>query len=57
MTAQAGQLIDLINYFKVNSDSASKPTNPKNARQIKPKQGKLKTRLQPDHDDEQFVQF
>ncbi len=57
MTAQAGQLIDLINYFKVNGDSSLKPASQKTARQIKAKPGKIKARLQPDHDDEQFVQF
>jgi len=57
MTAQAGQLIDLINYFKVNGDASLKPTSQKIARQPKAKPAKIKARLQPDHDDEQFVQF
>ena len=58
MTAQAGQLIDLINYFKVNGDSSLKPTSKKVTRQIKAQAGKVKSaRLQPDSGDEQFVQF
>ncbi len=57
MTAQAGQLIDLINYFKVNGDASLKATSQKIARQPKAKPAKIKARLQPDHDDEQFVQF
>jgi methyl-accepting chemotaxis protein len=57
MTAQAGQLIDLINYFKVNGDASLKPTSQKIARQPKAKPAKIKACLQPDHDDEQFVQF
>ncbi|MDD2841489.1 MAG: methyl-accepting chemotaxis protein [Tolumonas sp.] len=58
MTAQAGQLIDLINYFKVNGDASLKPTSKKVTRQIKAQAGKVRSaHLQPDSGDEQFVQF
>lgn len=58
MTTQAGQLIDLINYFKVNGDSSLKPTSQKVTQKVKTKAVKVKsTRLQPESGDEQFVQF
>ena len=58
MTTQAGQLIDLINYFKVNGDSSLKPTSQKVTQKVKTKAIKVKSaRLQPESGDEQFVQF
>ena len=58
MTAQAGQLMDLINYFKVNAEKPLTAVSQKIARPIKAKVNKTRPeRLQPDAGDEQFVQF
>ena len=58
MTAQAGQLMDLINYFKVNAEKPLTAVSQKIARPVKAKVNKTRPeRLQPDAGDEQFVQF
>lgn len=58
MTAQAGQLMDLINYFKVNAEKPLTAVSHKVTRPVKAKAGKtIPERLQPEAGDEQFVQF